>query len=700
MANLHIQLLGEFQLIYDDAVLTTVNQARHQALLAYLLLHRYAPQSRQHLAFIFWPDTSESQALTNLRNLLYKLRQALPTPDRFLFADTQTIQWRVDAPFTLDVVEFETALEPATTRIELETAVNLYRGDLLPSCYDDWIRPMREALHQQALTALERLVKLLEDERNYRSAIAYGQRLLQLDLLNENTYRTLMHLHAVIGDRAGALHLYQACAALLQDELGVEPARATQELYTRLLANDTMPPSHDPAYGTEETTLLSLIGRTNEWQILLNSWHRANAGIPHCLLVTGEAGIGKTRLAEELVTWTRRQGFLTAGARCYAVEGALAYAPVVAWLRSERLRSRWSALDPVWLTELARLLPEVRTNHPNLPPSGPLTEGWQRQRLFDALARAVLAPAAVASTQDTTVLLFLDDLQWCDQDTLAWLHYLLRYGAQVGLLIVGTVRTEEVLDDHPLLAWLAELRRDNFVMEMALERLTEPETTALADQLTTRVLTATERAQLYQATEGNPLFVVESVRVLSGQVPVTPTLGQRIGTWARGELATPVAGLPLPPTVQAVIGHRLEQLSAPARALVGLAATIGRELSLDILLRAGALTDEQLVDQLDELCAHRILRETGNHGYDFTHDRLREVAYGALSTARRHLYHRRVAEALVTAGAATVERNSAQIAAHFALAGDHEQAIHHYQRAAHWRKRSTPTATRFATTAP
>src|SRR5512136_2507045 len=154
MPVLHIQLLGDFRLTYGDEPLTATVQARQQSLLAYLVLHRGAPPPRQHLAFLFWPDTSEAQALTNLRNLLHKLRQALPEPERFLQADTQTVQWRPDAPCTLDVADFS-SLAQSATQADLEQAVSLYRGDLLPSCYDEWIVPERERLQHMLLGALE-----------------------------------------------------------------------------------------------------------------------------------------------------------------------------------------------------------------------------------------------------------------------------------------------------------------------------------------------------------------------------------------------------------------------------------------------------------------------------------------------------------------------------------------------------------------
>lgn len=137
---LGIHLLGDFRVTCGETPVTEIKTSRLQSLLAYLALHRDAAQMPRHLAFALWPDSSEAHARTNLRNLLDLLRVALPHADEFLQLDAQTVQWNRHAPLTFDVAEFQDAL----TRGELTRAVELYRGDLLPSCYDDWILPERE----------------------------------------------------------------------------------------------------------------------------------------------------------------------------------------------------------------------------------------------------------------------------------------------------------------------------------------------------------------------------------------------------------------------------------------------------------------------------------------------------------------------------------------------------------------------------
>src|SRR5438876_1133448 len=205
-------------------------------------------------------------------------------------------------------------------------------------------------------------------------------------------------------------------------------------------------------------------------------WQRALTGQPHIVVFSGEAGIGKTRLAEELLAWVDRQGMSTASASCYPAEGALAYAPIAALLRADAIRPTLSTLADAWLMEIARFVPEVLGERPDLPHPGPLLESWQRQRLFEALARAILSVRQPC-------LLLLEDLQWCDRETLEWLHYLLRFDPHARLLIVGTVRPEETTPAHPLEALLAALRRDEQVTEIALGPLDAAETVLLAGHL-------------------------------------------------------------------------------------------------------------------------------------------------------------------------------------------------------------------------
>jgi len=303
--------LGEFGLVYQGKTGPIFSGDRPISLLAYLLLHRHTAVSRQHLAFTLWPDSTESQARANLRNLFYTLRQTLPEADAYLTADSMTLQWRPDADYFLDVAEFETALAAAKTAVTdadkrhwLETAVSYYTGDLLPGNYEDWIIPRREELRQAYQDALYQLVRLLEKAGDYRTAVRISQRLLQLDPLDEAAYVQLMQLHALNGDRAGVRRTYEQCAVVLRRELDLEPGPTVQAAYEQMLRQETpvaaLPEPAIPAVKRDKpsfslpTPATPFIGREAELAHL--------AGLladPTCRLLTivGPGGIGKTRLA-------------------------------------------------------------------------------------------------------------------------------------------------------------------------------------------------------------------------------------------------------------------------------------------------------------------------------------------------------------------------------------------------------------------
>ena len=688
---LRILLLGDFAVFADETPVTTLALARVQALLAYLLLRCDAPQDRSRLAFLLWPDSSEAQAHTNLRKLLYQLRQAWPNIDTFLYTDKQSLQWRsasTEASFTLDTREFEQACARAeqaelaqdrvALRLALEQATRMYRGDLLPACYEEWIVPERERLRQLFLSSAQRLSGLLEQERDYEAAIRCALQLLRYDPLHEATYRQLMRLYALHGERAEALRAYHTCARLLERELGTEPSEITRAAYTSLMRSEGVPEASS-ALQSRQKVEAPLQGRKAEWRLLQRMWNEATGGIaglqtgsPRLVLLTGEAGMGKTRLARELELWVNRLGMASASARCYAALEHLAYAPVTSWLSGEALQAGLTMLDPTSLTEIARLVPEVLAAQPQLSAPTAMSEGWQRQLFFSALVHAVRAVRA-------PLLLLLDDLQWCDQETLQWLQYLFAFAPDARLLLVCTARVEEVVPAHPLLAWLAALQRDGLVTEVPLAALALDEAAALAASIMDGQLVPSADETFYRESEGNPLFVVEMARarMLDPEASALTAAGGPLPLLTRVPSA-------LPSAVQAVLSTRLARLSERARTVANVAAVIGREFAFPVLARASGEDDEEVVQGLDELWQRRVVREHGAgalNAYDFTHDKLREHIYAALSPVQRRRLHQRVADALRAVYSADLTVMCWQIAAHYERAGLVAQAIPFYQQA-------------------
>ncbi|MCL4861244.1 MAG: AAA family ATPase [Caldilineaceae bacterium] len=679
MPPLHIQLLGEFRLVYDDMPVTDFHSPRLQSLLAYLILHRTAPQLRRQLAFLFWPESSESQAHSNLRKLFHQLRQVLPEPNSFLHYDHLTIQWQANAPVTIDIDILDqhlTAIAQMPFDLNLLTRiVELYTGPLLPDCYDDWIMPLRQKYQRAVEQILKKLVTTLANQHAYAEGARYAQRLLDLEPLEETGYQHLMRLRNLRGDRAGALRVYYDCVRVLKRELGVEPSAATQKIYEQIVNSTQSIPALGQTLPTRTDTqtrlaaTVPLVGRGEAWQQVQIAWQKASQGVPHLLVIAGEAGIGKTRLAEELLMWANQQGVRTARTRSYAAQGELAYAPISELLRSPTLHPYLNNLSDLWRTEVARLLPELLTECPTLTPPGPLAESWQRQRFFEALARAFLI-------DEQPLLLLLDDLQWCNEETLRCLHFLLHFAPETPLLIVGTLRIEEVAQDHPIHALQLELQCNEQWAEVNLLPLTQEDVTNLARQMSGATITAAEAEQLYRITEGNPLFVVETIRADTWRTTAMKTIVSNHHPLSLDPAQT------LPPKVYAIVRTRLNQLSTAAQELVSIAATIGRAFTFEQLAAVSKQEEGKLINSLDELWQRRILREQGVNSYDFSHDRIREVAYSTISRTRQRLLHQQVAQAFETIYANRLQEVSGQLATHWAQAERLEKAMNYYQQAA------------------
>jgi DNA-binding SARP family transcriptional activator/predicted ATPase len=673
---MRISLFGNLRISFAGRPVTTVNTNRLQSLIAYLILHGNTPQPRDRLAFTLWPASRESQARTNLRQLLHHLKRALPAECNSLVTDQFAVQWKQDASCTVDVVDFQAAIAKATAaRIEkdrateaesLTIAAQLYEDDLLPALYDDWLAPLREDYRRRVSNALHRLATLFEEQKEYAAAIPWADRLVALDSLSEAHHQLLIRLHAANRDRASALRAYHQCMRVLRREIGVEPGPATKELFERILKGD-------PGGSREQTSGLlapfaakplfhlhnmrALVGRADEWNQLAVAWQITVEDGPRVAVISGEPGIGKTRLAEELYESCVRQGHAAARSRCYAGQGQVAYAPVVEWLRSDAVRVGWTNLKTQHVAELARLIPEIGEHFPDieLPKPGqpsPLPENWQRLHFYESLN------AAIGKCRKP-ILLFLDDMQWCDADSFEWLNALLTSSAAAGVLVLGTVRTEETDREHPFTRFLAGLRKSGMALEIPLERLDAEETAELARRESANPLESGKLGEIFRTTRGNPLFVVESVR----------------------------AGLQST-RVHAVIAARLAQLTAASYELAGLASVVGRPFSLELLERATDWDEGSVSNALDELWRRRIIESRGTSEYDFSHDLLREVACSELSLVRKRYLHRRIARALAEVHATDIESWNGQIASHFEQAGMAEEAIEWFRRAAaHARQR-------------
>jgi DNA-binding SARP family transcriptional activator len=654
-ATLEIRLLGEATVRADGEPLDAFDSPRLIELVARLVLQAGTPIDRGTLAFALWPDSSDAQARTNLRHLVHDLRRALPDVESHVDVTNAKIGWRTDAPSSVDVIDFVCAIEAG----ELRSAIGHYGGALLPGSYSDDVMIERQRLADRAADALRQLATDSAARGEQDDVIDLARQLLAIDPLSEVAYQFLMTAHAGRGERATALRQYHTLVDLLSTELGVEPSAPTQAVYASLSRsdpNDT--PTADAPVATRELAPSTLIGREAEWAVTRDTWESSRAGRARLLVITGEPGVGKSRLLEELTHEVTSQSVRVARSRAYPTTGRDAWGPVIDWLRADSIAAGIAGLDSTSRDELGRLLvPELGTDVPaDQPrPTEELEPALRRRRLLEA--------TTVALATDQPTLLAIDDLQWCDTDTLDLIGFAIRRRPDAPLLIAATMRDHEVEPTSPVAELIDALHRDGLVVTNPLEPLGPTDTAALVRHLATHSVENDVIERLHDETGGNPLFVVEAMRA-------------GLAEDDRGAMS-------LTPTVQAVIRSRLHRLSSEAQDLVEIAAVLGRDFSVEELAASSDAELDDVVDRVDELWRHRIIGEQRG-SYDFSHDVIRAVAQGAISPARRRRLHGAVATGLATVHEGERGPISARLASHLEEAGQIAEAIAARRDAAAW----------------
>ncbi|HTK32663.1 MAG TPA: AAA family ATPase [Candidatus Saccharimonadaceae bacterium] len=492
------------------------------------------------------------------------------------------------------------------------------------------------------------------------------------------------HLHApVVPPRALKPDLPPALDAIVVRLLAKNPDDRFPDAAAAgaaLAAAPLDPATETPAdEGTDRVALLDqlargrLVGRRGELQQLRELWQRARRGQGHLALVSGEPGVGKTRLANEAIVFAQLNGATILKGGSYEYEATTPYLPFI-----EALRSWVRAADVATLrarlgdsaADLARFAPEIEARLGTLEPDPPLPPNEERLRLFDHVARFFRALA-----QDDGLLLFLDDLHWADHGSLALLHYLMRNLKDARWLVLATYREVELGRDHPLAASLVEWNRERLATRVSLGRFGASETGALlATMFGQETVTADFAAAVHRETEGNPFFIEEVVKALieRGQI-----FRDREG-WQRES----VKALIIPQSIKAAVGRRLERLSEPCTEVLHAAAALGKQFGFAELASAVALDEGALLDALDEAGGAQLVRATSGESFAFTHDKIREVLYEELNPIRRRRLHQRIGQALEKLYATALDVHSPDLAYHYVEAGDLEKGFAYSLQAA------------------
>jgi DNA-binding SARP family transcriptional activator len=647
-------------------------------LFAYLVINRDRDCGRTELIDVLWPEHPPAAADTALSALLSKLRRAL---GEGALAGRSELRLTPPVPVEVDAEQAAAAAAAAQTAVEAHDwvgttarardALAVDLQTFLPDCDGHWVNERRRELEAVRLRALEalahaslRLGELDAAERAARAAMSAAP-------FRESAHRLLMEVHEAAGNPAEALRAFEELRTLLRDELGTAPGAAALAIHERLLRGEAPAPA--PARRAEPIPITAwpaplaaaldrqaLVGRTRELAFLEERWAEAASGTRRLVLLSGDAGIGKTRLSAELARRAHDDGALVLYGR-FDEEALAPYQPVVEMVRGW---SSGASLEPlrerlgVRAAELAILLPELGPAPADR--DGTASRGQdpdaRRLRFFDAVA----ALLAEAGAQAPLVLVF-DDLHWADRPTLQLLRHLVRAPRPRRALLIGTYRDAELEPGHPLLELIGDVRREGLLERLELSGLAEAEVAELVGALSTGTPEPAFVRALHSETEGNPFFIEEVVRHL-----------REVATEQGAVLSLTDAGVP--EGVREVTARRLRRLGTESRQSLQVAAVIGREFDYDLLETVAPQSGDNLVTALDEGVEARVLREAGRVGrYAFTHALVRATLYDGLSQLRRARLHGRVGEAITQLRGADLEPHLPQLAHHFAQAAPVEQ---------------------------
>ncbi len=782
---------------WQTAMEATWQQQRVRALLSCLISSNGRKLGREQVLETIWPDLDMETASHRLDRSVYNLRQIFePTRSKLatspLLLTEREVLVLADHPLVwVDADAFEHLIAQARTAIEnadtaeaerlFEMAATLYGGDYLPEEQElSSVLARREKLQRNWIGLLLDLADLRIAHNALSKAIDPLNQLLSIDSTNEAAVQRLMRVLAQLGRRGEALRSYKRFAYTLQQEYHIPPLPATRSIYEAVrqdAANGKVPSTSKTTLRTEAETESAnvpqrtpltkeiaiqigrmhqspLVGREQELEalrsLLIASETMAKFKLPgqkktiaapfdaqhrpQAMLLMGEVGIGKTRLAEEVGREARRRGWAVAWSRLYTQEGNIPYRLWIEVLRRAIEQSRHGGILsgntltsastlpaqsglPLHIMQranvympLAALLPELESLVPQsaLPSSSPEQE---QLRLWEA-TRELLTTIS----EGTPLLIVLDDLHWADSSSCELLAYLARHIHGYPIVIIGTCRDNELGDTSTLRSLLTDLQREHTLETLSLRPLNDEQITTLITQVLTDTQNITSSPQpvspmfsyIQNRAAGNPYFAEELARTFIGS-------GTRIegGTRIENEARTPTRGVPtihrihdaqedivgtplvgvrgaentpvitLPETITAVLDLRLAYLSSACRRLLSKAAVLGGSFEFPLIcsIEAPGSDEDTVLELIEEALNAGMLTEEGigtRITYQFWHPLLVSHLYASISAARRANLHRRVAEVLLNSYGGREEEGAATVSYHLLHGGADADQIAHY----------------------
>ena len=615
--------------------------AKELALLAYLALEP-GVHTREELAGLLWGESSETEARASLRQALKHLRTTLGD-----IIQTGRSVVALGAPIDCDVCDFKRLVAQEPSRALSADIPRFLVGFSVRHApqFDEWVAATRRQLLQTYQSALGTLAREAMGQWRWRAAVDVADRWLRCDPLSDEAARLAIEASYLAGDRGAALARFAHYRSVLASETGCEPSRALMSLI-RQVESDATPsasprPITDEWYSRAPSFESSLVGREGEWGTLVKGWKRVARGSGQIVLIEGEPGVGKSRLAEEFLRWIVAQGGGVLRGHGYDGRVGIPYEPVVEVLRDALASPGLGGTAPEWLSEVTRLLPELRQRFPTIPELTPSdsAEGW---RLFEGVAQLMLALAA-----ERPLVVWLDDLHWCDGDSCNLLRFLARRSEQAPILWLGTLSMGEVERAAPAARLCRVLRAKAHSSIVTLGPLSEDHLWQMIREMG-HVSTPTGARRfanrVFGVTGGNPFYTVELLKTMFAQGLLEVDEGSGEWTVASGAL-TQGRDLPVSQTVHQVIAARIDRLPEQLNELLITIAIAGAGCRTEVLSHVHGISRLHAAAVADALVERRLLVEEGGL-YRCAHPVIAHVVRDGLTPSRRREIHRTLALSL------------------------------------------------------
>ncbi len=734
---LEVRLLGQFSLQRDGQPLEIPSRPA-QSLFSYLILNRGVSHRRERLAGMFWPDSLESSARNNLRQALWRIRKSIEDENhRYITSDRFHVAFDPNAETWLDVDVLMQELEESAP---VDEWVAVYKGELLPGFYDEWVVPERERMRIAFEQRGEQLLAHLEQRSRWNELLEWGENLIARAGALEPAFRAIMLAYFELGDSAKSVATYQRCVEALED-YGVEPSVETKQLLERISLGEREQVPVVPDTAPEPPGFLDVLtdrepapfySRREELAKLNERLEVALGGTGQVTFISGEAGSGKTALMREFTrrAHTEHERLLVAKGECNAVTGPgdpyLPFRDIFGCLIGD-LESRWSRgvlsspearrawetiplsaralLDQgpdlvgglvslAWFNSVAslheavddRFRQEIRRRAETETFGEPSADLLQ-SGLFDE-STAVLSSIAA----EHPLVLVLDDLQWADLGSLDLLFHLCRQIETLSIFVICAFRPDEIAlgrdgAPHPLAKIIGELKGALGEVEIDLTS-TDEEGRAFVNALIDsepNELDQAFRSALFDQTSGHPLFTIELLRELEGAGDLVQDSG---GRWIQ---AAPLDWRKLPVKIEGVIEERVGRLEPRLLDLLNVASVEGETFTAEVVAPVVGVDERVLIRALSQELDHRHrltvakgtsrLNERRLSLYSFRHRLFQRHIYGRLDAAEKTYLHEAIGNALERLYGEQASEVAIQLARHFSESGDSVKAIRYLQEA-------------------